>query len=325
METTVEHAEPATDPRWMRVTEALGLIMLLGLLIPVMARLLGWEAGPLALVVSFMPWVTLAAVLPVVVLVLARSWVLAVAAVGVLALCIAWQLPLFTGGGNGETVLTVASVNMKFGEADAVAIVSLVEQQGVDILSVSEITPEAQAALAAAGLEELMPYSEVAAEPGITGTGLWSRLPISEPYELDGFLSRQIGATVEGPNGSFTMLAVHPRAPGSRNHDDWAAELETLKVALADVSGPVVVAGDFNTTRDHRVFRDIEALGYDNAADEAGSGFAPTFRQGNEMPPLVVIDHVLERHTGMSASRTQTVVIPGGDHRALVVTYALEG
>lgn len=324
MDATLEHAEPTTDPRWMRATEVAGLALLLGLLIPVMARLLGWETGPLALVVSFMPWVTLAAVLPVVLLVLARSWVLAVAAVGVLALCVAWQLPLFTGGGGGDTVLTVASVNMKFGEADAVAIVSLVEEHGVDVLSVSEITPQAHAALTDAGLDALMPYSEVAAEPGITGTGLWSRLPIYDPYELDGFLSGQIGATVEGPHGTFTMLAVHPRAPGSRNHDDWAAELETLKEALAGISGPVVVAGDLNTTRDHRVFREIEAQGYDNAADEAGSGFAPTFRQGNEMRPLVVIDHVLERDTGMSATRTQTVVIPGADHRALVATYALD-
>jgi len=309
-----------------RVLWWLAIVALIGVAVPVFARATGIETGVLALLVAFMPWVTVACLVPLVLALIARSWVLAGAAVALFALCAYWQAPLFIGGGGGgESNITVASVNMKFGQADADEIVAMVRDNEVDLLSLQELTPEAVVALNAAGLDGELGYSEVLAEPGITGTGLWSRYPLTNVEELQGFVSGQIVATVEAPEGSFTMLAVHPRAPGSRNHIGWEAEMNLLRDELGAIDGPVIVAGDFNTTRDHRVFREIEALGYSNAADRIDAGFHPTFRQGTEMVPLVVIDHVLTRDIPLRPATYSTLVITGADHRAVIVGYTQSG
>ena len=109
-----------------RLTWWLGVAALVGVAVPVAARLTGIEAGPLALLVAFMPWVTLACAVPLVLALLARSRVLVAVAAVLTALCVWFQVPLFTGGSDGDTTLTVASVNMTLGAADADAVVKLV-------------------------------------------------------------------------------------------------------------------------------------------------------------------------------------------------------
>ena len=294
---------------------------LVAVAVPIAARLTGFEAGFLALLVGFMPWVTLACAVPLGLALLARSRVLVAVALVLSAVCVWFQVPLFTGGGDGATVLTVASVNMTLGGADADAVVALVRDHQVDVLSVQELSPQALGALADAGLDAELPFHAAFAEPGVPGTGLWSRYPIAGERDLPGFTAHAIRASVEAPSGAVTVFAVHPQAPGKHNHRNWAADLNLLTDALAAETGPVYVAGDFNTTRDHAAFRGIEGLGYGDAANQAGSGFAPTFPENRELWPLVAIDHVLTRDTGTTALRTQTVNIPKSDHRALVVAY----
>lgn len=294
---------------------------LAALAVPVFARATGIEAGPLALLVSFMPWVTLASLIPVLLALAARAWVLAAVAGVVALVCVAWQVPLFTGGGAGDATLTVATVNLRFGEADADAVVALVADNDVDILAVSELTPEAESALREAGLMKELRHYVSRAEDGFSGTGLWARYPVSGVSHLAGFLSQNFSATVALPAGPVTVFAVHPRAPRGVEHSVWEAELKELHSVLAETEGPVIVAGDFNTTRDHAGFRAIEALGYVDAADQAGTGLAPTFPVGRGLFPPIAIDHVLERETGLAALETRTVVIPKADHKALVVAY----
>ena len=294
---------------------------LVGVAVPVAARLTGIEAGPLALLVAFMPWVTLACAIPLVLALAARSRVLVAGAAVLTALCVWFQVPLFTGGAGGEPELTVATVNMTLGAADADAVVKLVRAHDVDVLSVQELTAEAVAALEDAGLSSELPFNAAFPEPGVPGTGLWSRYPLSEPADLAGFTAHAVRAIVKAPGGDITVFAVHPQAPGKHNHKNWSADLSALNDVLAAQTGPVLVAGDFNTTRDQAGFRAIEGLGYGDAADQAGSGFAPTFPENRELWPLVAIDHVLERDTGLVGLRTQTVIIARSDHRALVVEY----
>jgi len=297
------------------------LVLIVAVAVPVFARATGIEAGPLALLVAFMPWVTLACLLPLLLALLARSWALVGVAGLLAAVCVAWQVPLFTGGGEGEPSLTVATVNLRFGEADADAVVALVREYEVDVLAVSELTPEAQSALREAGLMAELPHNVSRPEEGFSGTGLWARYAITGESTLPGFLSQNLSATVDLPGGPVTVFSVHPRAPRGVDHHVWEAELEALRTALARASGPVIVAGDFNTARDHEGFRAIEALGYADADDQAGTGFAATFPVGRGLFPPIVIDHVLERATGLVALRTQTVVIAKADHKALIVEY----
>ncbi|WP_430867749.1 endonuclease/exonuclease/phosphatase family protein [Demequina aurantiaca] len=327
--------EGARERRWSMGRKTLLVLAALAfaaVLIPVLARLLGIESGPLAIAVSLMPWVTVACVVPVVLSLAARAWWLVAASAAVLALCVYWAVPMFTAQqALGEEVLTVASINLTYGGADADAVVALVKQRGIDVLAAQEVTPEAVEALRVAGLDDLLPFSEVAAEPGITGTALWSRTPLadaqtlersSEVEALGGYVSQAVRGDIEVDGDTVTVFALHPAAPGPTVHASWEADLERLTQELARQSEPTLVLGDFNTTRDHRAFRDIEALGFADAADQAGAGFLPTFPEGRGPWPFVAIDHALVGHTDLVATSVETATVAGADHRALVVTYS---
>ena len=317
-----------------RVTAAAGWVALAGLAVPALARATGWEAGPLAFLVALTPWMTLALVVPLVLGAVSRAWALVVASLVLAGAGVAWQAPLLTAAdASGEHALTVASVNLTYGEAAADEVVALVREHGVDVLVAQELTPEAVVALAAAGLDAELPHAQLAPEPGVTGTGLWSREPLVDPRTLEGFtldrasapyVSKAVEAGVVVAGERVTVLAVHPAAPGPVDHAAWDSAMASLTEHLDARRGPIVVAGDFNTTRDHRAFRDILALGYADAADQAGAGLTLTFPEGRTPVPLVGIDHALVRDAGLVATSVAAVSVSGADHRALVVAYSGE-
>jgi len=325
-----QHSERTS--RWRSAWFILATLSLVVVLIPVLARLLGVEAGPLAIVVSLMPWVTLACLVPLAFALFGRSWPLVMVAAALLALCAFWAVPLFTSQqANDGQVLTVASLNLTFGGADADAVVGLARDNEVDVLAAQEVTPEAVEELRVAGLDDLFPYSEVAAEPGVTGTALWSRTPLtdaqtleraSEVEELGGYVSHAVRGDIEVAGDTVTVFAVHPVAPGLKQHAAWKADMERFTQELAGQSEPTLVLGDFNTTRDHRAFREIESLGFADAADQAGAGFLPTFPEGRGPWPFVAIDHALVGHSDLVATGVSTAAVPGADHRMLLVTYS---
>ncbi|WP_062518783.1 endonuclease/exonuclease/phosphatase family protein [Demequina silvatica] len=314
------------------IARVLAFLALLAVLVPVTARLTGIEAGPLAVLVSLMPWVTLAVAVPLTLALLARAWVLLGVSVAVAALCLWWIAPVYVAtSADGDVALRVATFSLANGQADAEAVVELARESDLDVLVLTELTPHALERLEEAGLAEVMPYS--AAYPGDWkfGTGLWSTRPITEAESLPGFTAQAIRAQVGTGDARLTVVAAHPESPGVIDHADWDADLAALVDVLAAQEGPVVVAGDLNTTRDHAGFRGIEALGYADASDQAGMGVNATYPNGpmglHHGPPmwlsqpLVAIDHVLARDTGMVAAEVVTVAMPWSDHRALVATY----
>jgi endonuclease/exonuclease/phosphatase family metal-dependent hydrolase len=63
---------------------------------------------------------------------------------------------------------------------------------------------------------------------------------------------------------------------------------------MADLPAPLVVAGDFNATRDHRQFRDLlNTRGYRDAGDDSGAGLMPTYPADRAVGPIAGIDHVV--------------------------------
>jgi endonuclease/exonuclease/phosphatase (EEP) superfamily protein YafD len=301
-----------------------GAVAIAALAVPVIARLGGLESGPLVYLVALMPWVTLACVVPVVLAAVSRSRFLFVVSLVTLGICLAWMVPLYVAQGDSSgsaSVLRVATVNLTMGRGDAQTVVRLVEDRSIDILSVQELTPESVSALQLAGLDRLLPHREVRAEPGVTGTGLWSRYPLTAARPVPGFVSNLIRAELVTGDVSLTLFAVHPAAPGALNHDRWEQDMARLTAVLAETRGGVLVAGDFNTTRDHQVFRGLEDLGYVDAADQAGAGFQPTFPNARGPLPLVAIDHVIVRDPHLRATAVVTASVPGSDHLGLVATY----
>ncbi|MEV4173053.1 endonuclease/exonuclease/phosphatase family protein [Nonomuraea sp. NPDC049709] len=316
----VETERRVRPRRVWRVRVATGLAVLFAAGTAVRAG--GLEAGAfLVPMVSFTPYFALAALAGLGIAVAARSRA-AIAVMVAVCACLAWLvMPRAVGGGEvpaGGRPLRVLTANLNGGRGDATVIVDLVRRLNVDVLSIQELTYSARDRLAAAGLEALLPYRIGRADfRGPEGSGLYARHPLRERTGLFQPVGHHMPvAEVSLPGGSAVeVVVVHPVAPVPSTVPEWAAGVAALPPAPA--SGPPrILAGDFNATLDHAVFRRLLDTGYTDAAASTGQGLNPTWPQGRALPPLVTIDHVLT-DARAGAVDVQVFDVPGSDHRAL--------
>ncbi|MBY4129372.1 endonuclease/exonuclease/phosphatase family protein [Rhodococcus fascians] len=213
--------------------------------------------------------------------------------------------------------LTVLHANIWLGQADQDALVALVEKHRPDVLTLIELTPAADASLRPR-LSEWLPYAHVSAAAGGNGTGMYSRFALADEQRHDGFVTELLSARVEMP-GRPLVFAVHPVPPWPREPSEWVRELGLLRQLLAKIpvdDGPVVVAGDFNATQDHRRFRDLQDGRFVDAAVAAGAGMLRTYPAHTWYPPVIAIDHVLV--ADMAVHSVEAVTVPGSDHRGIL-------
>ncbi|MGH4025325.1 MAG: endonuclease/exonuclease/phosphatase family protein [Pseudonocardiaceae bacterium] len=240
---------------------------------------------------------------------------------GVLPRALAETQPQPTG-----PALTVASSNLYFGRADAGAVVDLVRSRKVDVLSLQELTPQAVAALGAAGLWRLLPHRVLRPEPRAAGSGLASRYPLRERASTQTTSYHwQPAAVVELPGAAETeVVAVHAVAPVGRVPPArWRAEISGLPRPLPGPATRLLV-GDFNATLDHQPLRALLGTGYRDAADVLGRGLRATWPADTALAPIAAIDHVLVEPACLVRS-FDTVAIPGADHRAVVAELTVPG
>ncbi|MFC6567067.1 endonuclease/exonuclease/phosphatase family protein [Actinoplanes utahensis] len=217
--------------------------------------------------------------------------------------------------------MRVLPVDMLHGGADPARIVRLVRDGDVAVLAVQEFTPQGEAALAVAGIGDLLPYRHLSPEPEAGGSGLYSRHPmlaVSSRRNAGGF--QQASATIQ-PAGApaVQVVSVHPLAPaGPDMLAGWAADLRDQPPAGGD--GPLrILLGDFNATLDHAELRRLIGTGYRDAAD---AGLVPSRPARDGFSGLVTIDHVLaDERIGVRAAEVHTVT--DSDHRAVLATLTL--
>ena len=288
-------------------------------------RWFGLETGPLALLISFTPYVAALSVLVLLLALMSRSIVMTAIALACVVLQAAWLVPAFAGAsvGDGPT-LTVMTSNMKRGSADTDAITNQVRTHHVDLLGVEELTDEAVARLHASGVTAELPYRSTDPRGDFGGNGLWSRYPITKRRVAEMNDLRLVISQVAVDGQQLTVVVAHPRSPDLQNHTGWDRDHIAMRKELRGIQGPMIVAGDLNATLDHRAMRNLQADGFVDAAEQSGAGVTATFPVGHDSPfPLFAIDHVLTRNTRLVAIDVQTVEIPQTDHRALIATYRI--
>jgi endonuclease/exonuclease/phosphatase family metal-dependent hydrolase len=224
---------------------------------------------------------------------------------------------------SGPT-LRVLTVNLLCGRADAEVVVALVRRTGANVLFLQELTGDAVNRLKKAGLSDLMPQEVTELRGGPRGSGIYSRFPLSERPSLAPVHAAQPTAVLELPGGNAVEVGcVHPhppKPPWSRGVARWRRELAVLP---PPGELPLVLAGDFNATLDHALFRSVLRLGYADAALQAGNALAPTWGPAGRLA-LITIDHVLvDRRCAVLASSVHAV--PGSDHRAVFAEVRLPG
>ncbi|MEK8073386.1 endonuclease/exonuclease/phosphatase family protein [Rhodococcoides navarretei] len=268
------------------------------------------------------PYLGVASILAVILFAAARSRLGSAVAVVVTVAVVGVQVPMFLADGPDNTgpELSVLTINVAHGDADAASIVDAVRSNDVDILAVQELTPEEVTELQAAGIDELLPFSFTAALPVADGTGLWSRTPLTDGTRLDnfGFVPVQAGTTVDGQD--LTLVSFHAMSPATPRHTtEWDADLARMRSIMESYQGTVIVAGDFNATNDHRQFRTLASSPFSDAADAAGAGLFRTFPSER---PLARLDHVVTSEN-VSALSVQPLAIPESDHLAVLAEVQL--
>ncbi|GAA4248041.1 endonuclease/exonuclease/phosphatase family protein [Dactylosporangium darangshiense] len=294
------------------------------------ARVFGLDSGfPAVQLIAFTPYVAATSLVPLVVAILTkRIWPAVITAVATVALA-ACVLPRWISDSSpepdGGPVIRVMSVNMLMGGADPATIVGLVKRLDVDLVALQEYTDEAKAALAEAGLDQVLPNAVSYPRPGVTGSAVYSRFVVSDlGYRQfpSTFGQAQAGVRVPGAK-DVRVESVHPCAPAnSRLSGCWERDIEQEPAATPDGAVNLLI-GDFNATLDHEKFRAVLAKGYRDAADVAGAGFEASWPYDERwFIPGVTLDHVVaDKRVGV---RKVTVHrMPNSDHKAVFAELVL--
>lgn len=232
--------------------------------------------------------------------------------------------PAYLGShASGRPDLTVLTANLRLGQAHPATVLRLLEDSGADLAVFEEVTPEILTAIVHG--EHGFSYYAGEPAPGAYGTVVVSRYPLERETVLP--LSKGTWRIQVAAPRPFTLVAVHTAQP-LFGYAQWNADHAALQAATASIHGPLVVAGDFNATLDHRPMRQLLASGLSDAARQANSGWQPTWPGAADAAGalpfqlgVMALDHVLVSKQ-FSAISTRTYVVPGSDHRALLARLA---
>ena len=280
------------------------------------------------------PYVPLTSYAALVIALVYRWKLLAVAVALLLTVSIAVQVPRLyiaspTPLDSETTPLRILSANIQKGRADALFFVNLATSSA-DVIMVPELTQEAVARFREAGLRKVFPHSVLIPRPSANGIGLWSRYPLVElPRSVHANSVIAARVRVPGVRNPPVVAAIHlmsPVAGGANTFERWKQRITAAKGQFTDYAqtagrGAVIIAGDFNATADMKQFRDLLTDGYRDAVNQTGAGFMPTYSPHPWIPPVLAIDHVLTRNSAVRS--IHSVDVPGTDHRALVATVAI--
>lgn len=229
-----------------------------------------------------------------------RRNLLMLAAVPLIGLHLFWTLPEFWPSGAdkapaGSTAVRLLAANLQYSNAEAQDLAPQIASQHPDIVVMEEVSPLTFAGIDGSGALDHYPYHVVHEDLGAFGYAVYSRFPLSgvSAPVVGGEPLARMTVTV-GDGQRFVLFAVHTISPTSSAYTKrWRAQLDRLSADVRGSALPVVLAGDFNATRDHRPFRHLVDSGVRDAHDVTGAGWQPTWPADLTTPPFIRIDHVL--------------------------------
>lgn len=139
------------------------------------------------------------------------------------------------------------------------------------------------------------------------------RLPVAE-VEIGGILT--------------TIAALNPRSTFDQEGQEiWKDQIDELKSYIPTVSGPLVVAGDLNTTGFRPEFQELLKVGLDDAIDSLGQAWKPSFSLKSVWPlgvfgVIVRVDQALVNDQ-ICALKIRNLEPRGSDHLPFVITLAV--
>jgi endonuclease/exonuclease/phosphatase (EEP) superfamily protein YafD len=207
--------------------------------------------------------------------------------------------------------LRFANANVLFHNKEYGATLNWLESTKPDLAVLVEVTPDWVRAMTP--LERRLPHSLAVPREKGEGLALYSRFRLDESEILYFGKHRRIAlaASLTIEDHKITVVAAHPFPPG---HDGKTGErdvyLNELAVFLRSLDGPVILAGDLNTTPWSYSFQDlVQSLERPSTTLPATW---PSFLGSFGIP----IDHLLGKGVQIHSLRTGPRI--GSDHLPLM-------
>ncbi|MET8679815.1 endonuclease/exonuclease/phosphatase family protein [Streptomyces sp. NPDC004647] len=295
--------------------------------VPVACRAAGVDGvTPIPQLLAFLPWLLVPAGLGLLLFAAARrpvgcAWALAVLGVT------CWFVTPYGDGpaeprGPLAARLTVLTANLEFGGATADLLETLRREQPA-LVSVQECDDRCAMALDSPALRQAYPYRNIVSGTPAEGSAILSTYPLTDEPGVRGTLAMP-GAVAEVAGQRVRMQVAHPMPPVPGQLDLWRTELGRLR-DYADRRGglPTIVAGDFNASQDHAVFRAVLGSGMRDSARLLGADRTPTWPADTASRSVgTQIDHVLVSDA-FRPRAARFLDLDGTDHRAVLVTLDL--
>jgi endonuclease/exonuclease/phosphatase (EEP) superfamily protein YafD len=276
---------------------------------------------------SLMPWSALSAVPLAIGAALTGRRRLALVAGAVGSAGVAMAAPMVVPRRQAEPDPTAAPLrithsNLLYINRRVAAVPGVLATLDADVLTFSELTPTHLRRLHDSDLPARYPHRVELAAGFASGTGLWSRHPLTaHPIESAGH--HTVVADIDAPGGPVRVIVIHTQSP-IVHHEEWTADLAELGTFRPP--GPAVMTGDFNASLWHPELRAVlRGGGWRDAHVVRGRGLScswPTEKWHVAFrvhPPFVRIDHALV-NDGLVVLGARNFHVPGSDHLGLVVT-----
>ena len=237
--------------------------------------------------------------------------------------------------------VSVLSLNTEREGADVEAVAGLADAVGADVLVLPETTQRYGRRLAEALTEKKGSGAQPPGFAVFSDTGMPSDLAEqgidqnSDPaYSTTVLVASRLGGyrqVEESAGAGFGTVRLEPESGdgpvivGAHTYPPLPGAMTWWRSSVTDVaslcrrpSAGLIVAGDFNATRDHAPLRNLG--GCISAGEQAGIGGLATWPSSTGTTLLgATIDHVLVDGAVWEGKEGRVVTIPGTDHRAVVV------
>ena len=263
--------------------------------------------------------------------VLSRRWLQALAALFLIGS--AWfaispaigrdGLPYWTADGIG---FRIASSNLSIQNLRPADAATTLLGTNADMIFVSELTADFVGAATAAGFESRYPYrllDPYLSTNGIApdgGLGIYSKFAFDD-VERFGEARTPI-VRINFPSGVVLRATpVHVKSPTETSRvGAWADDLARLGRLAETTDEPLLLVGDFNSSRWQPAFGALLKRGLTDGHEATGKGLTASWPQRF---PLLRIDHALMTRQ-IVATSVRDFDVPGSDHRAFVADLVIE-
>lgn len=254
-----------------------------------------------------------------------RAYLLVFISIAFLILNLAFVLPWYFGsqeaGSNNDIKLFLS--NVLTNNNDHKSFVSLIQNENPDIIVVMEINKSWVNALDL--IKNEYTYSKLAPREDNFGIGVYSKLPIiMESVTYFGSSGvPSIVLSLEAAKSTLTLVVTHPVPPiGDDYFKSRNEQLSHIAQEAEKISGPLILAGDLNTTMWSSHYSQLEKNG---KLRNVRRGFGINATWPSRLGILgIPIDHVLvSEEIGVVDFKVGASV--GSDHLPLIVELSIIG